>query len=94
MYKYKNFKDIDAKIIGVTSEKNNPKKLGALILKWKGITFNARPAWTDEEKAELFKNKDKYIGRLATVRYQNLDELTGAPRFGVVHGIRAEGDIK
>ena len=93
LIKYKIFVDLEAKIVDMVSEKNDSTKLGAFVLNWKGKIFNATPACTDKEKAEFFNNKKKYIGRLAVVRYQNLDEITKTPRFGTVHGIRSENDI-
>ena len=47
-----------------------------------GRTFNVRPRGTHAERAEFFKNGQTYVGKMLTVRFQ---ELTGdgIPRFPV-----------
>jgi DNA ligase-1 len=41
-----------------------------------------RPRGTHEDRADLFKDGDSYIGKKLTVRYQELTE-DGIPRFPV-----------
>ena len=94
LIKYKNFFDEEFKIIGFQHEKNNPDKLGAVILVTKeGKEFTARPAMTEEEREKMWNNQDKYIGLKATVKFQEKDLKTQIPRFGILKGIRAKGDI-
>jgi ATP-dependent DNA ligase len=50
-----------------------------------GLLFGCRPEGTREEKQELFKNGALYIGKMLTVRYQELTK-DRVPRFPV--GIR------
>jgi DNA ligase-1 len=47
-----------------------------------GQEFTVRPEGTQEKRREMFKNGHKYIGKMLTVKYQNLTEL-GVPRFPV-----------
>ena len=93
LLKWKVFRDLEAKIIGVTTEKNDKTKLGAMIMDLNGLTFQARPAMTDIEKAEIFANQEKYIGQMGVIKFQDFDAVTGAPRFGVFKGVRAKLDI-
>jgi len=94
LIKYKNFFDEEFKIIGFQHEKNNPDKLGAIILVTKeGKEFTARPAMTEKEREKMWNNQDKYIGLKATVSFQEKDLKTQIPRFGILKGIRAKGDI-
>ena len=51
-------------------------------------------AMTDAEKQEIWDNQDSYIGRVATVKFQELDKKSGIPRFPVLKGFRAESDIE
>ncbi len=87
LLKYKTFIDDEFKITGFTSEKviENGKELDLVI--WiceteDHDTFSVRPKNNFEERAKIFKEADKYIGKYLNVRYQ---ELTPAkiPRFPV-----------
>jgi hypothetical protein len=54
-----------------------------------GQRFACRPRGTREERIELFKNGDRYIGNMLTIRYQELTD-TGLPRFPVGICFRSE----
>jgi ATP-dependent DNA ligase len=54
-----------------------------------GQRFACRPRGTREERIELFKNGDRYIGNMLTVRFQELTD-TGLPRFPVGICFRSE----
>jgi ATP-dependent DNA ligase len=89
LLKYKLFEDSEFKITGFTEGVGN--EAGCVI--WicetgKGFTFNVRPRGSFEERKLLYQNGKKYIGKLLTVRYQELFEDTGIPRFVVGLGIR------
>ena len=49
--------------------------------------FNARMMGTLEERKTIFTNKQRYIGKMLTVRYQQLTE-DGVPRFPVGVAVR------
>lgn len=82
LIKLKPFNDEEYKIVGFKEGTGRDK--GCII--WicdngKGTTFNVRPKGTLEYRKHLFNNGDKYIGKMLTVRYQELQD--GIPRFGV-----------
>ena len=52
-----------------------------------GRQFRVRPRGTQEERKLLFQNGDEYIGKMLTVRYQELTD-DGVPRFPVGIAIR------
>jgi ATP-dependent DNA ligase len=86
--KYKYFIDDEYKIIGIKIEINN----GLELPMWKCITnegkeFTCRPIGSTEHKLDLLKNYKQYIGKLLTVKYQELSN-DGIPRFGVGKSIR------
>ncbi len=94
LLKYKIFIDEEFEIVGFKCEENKPDVLGAVTCKMKnGKTFNARPAMTVAERDQMWKNQKNYIGKMATIKFQNYDDKTGIPRFGVLKGIRDEGDL-
>lgn len=93
LLKWKMFKDLEATIVGITPERNDKTKLGAMVMDLNGNIFNARPAMTDKEKAEIFANPSKYIGQLGVIKYQDLDANTGTPRFPVFKGLRSKIDL-
>jgi DNA ligase-1 len=47
-----------------------------------GQIFNVRPEGTIVQREEDYKNRDKFMGKMLTVRFQNLTSL-GIPRFPV-----------
>ena len=67
--------------------------LGALVLEFApGQTFNCGTGFTDEDRAEIWQNRDKYMGRLAKVK-SFLIGVKDLPRFPVFLGWRDEGDV-
>jgi DNA ligase-1 len=83
LQKYKEFEDDEYEIVGAKDGEGKEKGLVIWICKTKdGKTFNVRPKGSEEERAELFRDAAKYIGKKLTVRFQ---ELTGdgIPRFPV-----------
>jgi ATP-dependent DNA ligase len=83
LQKYKNFTDSEFEIVGYKEGSGHDE--GAVI--WKcntkdGGQFDVRPVGSIEERKVLYKNGDKYIGKMLTVKYQELSEY-GIPRFPV-----------
>ena len=52
-----------------------------------GATFKCKLVGSLDALSEYLVNKDRYIGRLVTVKYQNLS-AEGIPRFGVAMRFR------
>jgi len=63
-----------------------------LICITNGHTFNVRPMGNLKDCRDLFKNTSSYVGRMLTVRYQELTAL-GIPRFPVGLGFRDVSDL-
>ena len=94
MLKYKRFKDAEFKIVDIEDGKGNKKgKATAVIcVDENGTEFKAGVTGTEEFAAEMFANKETYIGKIATIKYQELtpvkDGKGGVPRFGKMREIR------
>lgn len=100
LLKRKEFQDREYEIVGtVEGEGNKTGMLGAFVLKNdNGLTYNSNIKGTREYLQELWGDKDKLIGRLATVKYFNLtpvneDGSGGVPRFPYVIKIREDFDV-
>jgi len=88
LQKVKTFLDGEYRIVDYTEGTGNEK--GCVI--WvcetpDGRQFRVRPRGTQEERKVLFRNGDDYIGKMLTVRYQELTD-DGVPRFPVGIAIR------
>jgi DNA ligase 1 len=84
LQKYKNFMDDEFKVVDFTEGDGIEKGLVIWICETKTkARFSVRPQGTHEERAELFKKGNKYIGKMLTVKYQEVDKKTGIPRFPV-----------
>jgi DNA ligase-1 len=83
LQKYKQFMDDEYKVIGY--EEGNGLEKGAVIWvcenKYK-VPFRVRPRGTREMRQEQFVNGANYIGKMLTVRFQELTN-DGLPRFPV-----------
>ena len=89
MQKLKKFIDEEFEIIDYTTP-DTGKEVGCVIWICKtkdGKKFNVRPSGNYQERKNLYKNAKKFIGKMLTVRYQ---ELTNGkvPRFPVGVAIR------
>ena len=89
LQKLKKFVDEEFEIIDYTTP-NIGKEVGCVIWICKtkeGKKFNVRPSGNYQERKNLYKNAKKYLGKMLTVRYQ---ELTNGhvPRFPVGITIR------
>ena len=89
LQKLKKFVDEEFEIIDYTTP-NIGKEVGCVIWICKtkeGKKFNVRPSGNYQERKQLYRNAKKYIGKMLTVRYQELTN-GNVPRFPVGVTIR------
>ena len=88
LLKFKKFLDEEFEIVSVEEGIGSRSGMaGKLILKMKnGKEFGAGIRGGEEYYKELLKDKKDYIGKVATIRYQNLSE-DGVPRFPIAVNI-------
>ncbi len=88
MRKFKYFLDSEFEIIGVKRDKGVDREQFTWICQTAGtkssksVKFYPKPEGTREMKWEWYDNKDDYIGKMLTVRYQGLED-NGVPRFPI-----------
>jgi DNA ligase-1 len=91
LLKLKPFIDDEFKIVSYEKEKGE-ERIGAFVLELKnGKRFNARPKATHKKLTEMLSDVDKYIGKFATVTFQEYS-VDGVPRFPIFKGVRWDGD--
>ena len=83
LQKYKSFEDAEYEIVGFKQGTGVEK--GCVV--WKCVTeggdeFSVRPRGTHESRKEQYLHGKDYLGKMLTVRYQNLS-VKGIPRFPV-----------
>ncbi|MBR4889845.1 MAG: hypothetical protein IKU15_00830 [Clostridia bacterium] len=94
MLKYKKFFDKEYRIVDFEEGNGNLVGIASAVIceTEDGQTFKAGVTGTQEYAAELFANKEKYVGKLATIKYQALTPIKegkgGVPRFGKMTAIR------
>lgn len=95
LFKHKLFEDAEFIVVGFESQEHDSSKLGAVILEHPGTKerFNARPAMPDSVKEDIWTHQDRYIGRMATVKYQERDAKSDIPRFPVLTRFRIADDL-
>jgi DNA ligase-1 len=82
LLKYKAFQTDEFPIVDVKEGTGREKGTAIWVCKVGEHHFSAKPEGTLEVRRKLLEDKDKYIGKQLTVRYQNLTAL-GVPRFPV-----------
>lgn len=90
LQKYKEFSDSEFEIIGF--HEGNGVDKGTVIWKCQTINnkkFNVRPKGSLEHRKQLFANANNCLGKMLTVKYQELSEQ-GVPRFPVGKDIRIQ----
>ena len=80
--KDKAFQTDECPIVDVKEGTGREKGTAIWVCKVGEHHFSAKPEGTLEVRRKLLEDKDKYIGKQLTVRYQNLTAL-GVPRFPV-----------
>lgn len=66
--------------------------LGSLQVDWNGVVFNIGSGFTDEQRREIWNNKEKYLNAWLTFQYQELTSY-GVPRFPTAKGFRNTLDM-
>jgi DNA ligase-1 len=93
LLKLKDFVDAEYKIVDVVDGAGSDVGLAIFELETDdGQRFNCRPEGTQENRADLFKNRRKLVGKWLTVRYQELSK-DGIPIFPVGVAIREWGEF-
>jgi len=83
LQKYKKFVDAEYEIVDAMEGTGNDKGTVIWVCKTSNDQrFRVRPVGTRESRIKMFDNKEKYIGKLLTVKYQELTN-DGIPRFPV-----------
>jgi len=93
LQKVKQFEDEEYEVVG--GKDGQGREAGLVIFRCKtdsGKHFDVRPKGTSEERALMFKNLQKYIGKKLTVKFQGLTD-DGLPRFPVGLNFRPDWDI-
>jgi ATP-dependent DNA ligase len=81
LLKFKEFVDDEFEVVNVLCGVGREQDCAIFVCKTaEGKEFNVRPQGTLESRKELYANKDKCVGQLLTVVYQELTD-DGIPRF-------------
>lgn len=85
LLKYKHFIDDEFKVIDITAGKGMRATMAGRVrcISKDGVEFEASMRGTHEYFTKLLEDSNEYIGKMATIRYQNLTP-DGKPRFGVM----------
>ena len=87
LLKYKSFQTEEYPIVDVKEGTGREKGTAIWICKTGEQHFSVKPEGTLERRREYLSEKEKYIGKQLTVRFQNLTAI-GVPRFPVGVAIR------
>lgn len=98
LFKVKSWKDADCKIIGYeegTIGSQYEGMLGAFIIEYKGNKVSVGGGYSNEQRQEMWDNRDKYIGKILQVKFkeETKNKETGlvSLQFGTFVCIREEG---
>lgn len=88
LLKFKTFETEEFKIVGV--HEGTGKDVGTPV--WECVTvtgqvFSVRPEGTVEKRRDAFEKSEQIVGKMLTVRYQNMT-AAGVPRFPIGIAIR------
>ena len=83
LLKHKDFQTEEYEIIDATTGHGRDANCVVWVCKTRdGTKFNVRPEGTLEDREYKYTNREQFIGKMLTVRFQNLTN-TGVPRFPV-----------
>lgn len=94
MLKYKRFVDSEFEIVDFEEGKGNLKGIAAAVIceTDNGEQFKAGVTGTQDYARNLYENRHDFVGKLATIKYQELtpmkDGKGGVPRFGKMLSVR------
>ena len=66
--------------------------LGSIILRYGGSEFKCGTGFNDAQRQEIWDNKGKYLGKLASIRYMEVGSKD-KPRVSSFQGWRHEDDL-
>ena len=66
--------------------------LGSLVLKYGDSSFKVGTGFSDEQRQEIWNNKESYLGKLASIRYMSVG-MDKKPRVPSFIGWRDEDDL-
>lgn len=93
LLKVKRFLDAEYKIVDFTHGTSIELECCIFICETpEGERFNVRPVGTHEERKVMYKNGASYVGKLLTVKYQELSN-DKVPRFPVGLHVREDWDL-
>ena len=93
LLKLKDFTDAEYRIVGIIDGDGSDRGLAIFQLdNGNGQVFNCRPEGSQENRAELYKERKKLINKYMTVRFFELSK-DNIPIFPVGVGIREWGDF-
>ena len=79
--KVKEFHDVDLPIVGLEEGTGRHRgKLGAVKINYNGVIVKVGSGFSDEEREQVWADKDSFIGRMIEVRYQE-ETPDGSLRF-------------
>ena len=95
LLKCKKFKDIEVEIIGFEEGANKlAGTLGAFVCKYKDNIVKVGSGLSDDDRSYFWANRDKYLGKLLTVKYfeTSVDSKTGLEslRFPIYMRVRED----
>ena len=78
LVKVKTFYTMDLEVVDMqTGTGKNEHTLGNLVVKFKDNYVGVGSGFSDEQRNEIWNNKDKYIGRIAEVKYKDITKDKG-----------------
>lgn len=97
LLKLKKFKDADLKIVGFEEGEGKFRGvLGKINVEYKGSVVGVGSGFDDATRAEIWSNKEKYLGKIAKIKYfdESKNSRTGkiSLRFPIFQEIRWDKD--